>query len=47
MRYPQHLPISYGIGRRVRSEHPAIFRAHVSRHAACQKVHFQDIFLLF
>jgi hypothetical protein len=26
----QHLPVGYGIGRRVRSEHPAVFRAHVS-----------------
>lgn len=29
-RFTQRLPVGYGIGRRVRSEHPAVFRAHVS-----------------
>jgi hypothetical protein len=30
IRYSQRVPVGYGIGRRVRSEHPAIFRAYVS-----------------
>ncbi len=30
MRYSQRVPVSYGIRRRVRSEHPAVFRTHVS-----------------
>ena len=30
IRYPQRLPVGYGTRCRVRSEYPAVFRAHVS-----------------